>query len=269
MKIDCLTDYEKVIRRSNNVLDSILYADSTSKFKITKQKDGGYPAVITISGYLSEDLDNRLDWEHSVRTSFPDREWFHIEWNSQKYPFKNLTSNKLIIPLEFETVKKSKILSHFLEFKVIKIIINNSWHLAVRNSKHAGRLLGKSLVSCDNKQFILVGHSLGARVIHNCLEYISEQKGMSNVIDIHLLGGAVSNREKKWKRVSMAVMGNAYNYFSRNDSVLRELYSTIMIDDYPVGLSPVESHKFRNVDSSKFISGHTEYIRNFHIIRHK
>ena len=273
MQIDCISEYEKIVKRfSGKDYNHPFFSDSTDKFKITKHKEGIYPAIVTISGFWSEDEDNKLNWQNSISNAFPNHEWFHIEWNTQKAPLKKYNLDKV-----FKANSNNKVQGLFIKFasfsrkylSIVHILINNDWHLAVRNSRHTGRFLGDIMSACGHKEFILIGHSLGARVIHNCLEHISKKGITTNIKDVYLLGGAVSSRNSKWKSAMESIQNNAYNYYSKNDIVLREAYASIMIDDYPVGLNKVSLEKFINIDSSKYISGHTEYIPNFHIIKNK
>lgn len=51
-------------------------SDSIDKFKITKHRDGKYPAIITISGWRTQDKDNRKDWEESILKAFTGKSFF-------------------------------------------------------------------------------------------------------------------------------------------------------------------------------------------------
>ncbi|WP_366182957.1 DUF726 domain-containing protein [Flavobacterium ovatum] len=194
-------------------LKNIFLSDSIDKFKITKHRDGNYPAIITISGFTSEDKDNRKDWEKSVLRIYPDREWFHLEWNSKKIPFDKIPMATMPDVLEIDESPKPKYFK-YLKYIVYRtniiantadILLNNYWHGAVRNSKNTGECLAKVLSACNKKEFILVGHSLGARIIYNCLNHINKKELKSNISEIHLLGGAVGSNPKKWVSASLVV----------------------------------------------------------------
>ncbi len=104
-------------------------------------------------------------------------------------------------------------------------------------------------------------------MIFNCLEHIRITNKETNIIDVHLLGGAVNSRKAKWKKTRGTVKNKFYNYYSNNDDILRLLYSSAMIDRYPIGLKEINLIPFENVDSSIDISGHTEFIPNFYKIK--
>ncbi|MFV8366207.1 DUF726 domain-containing protein [Flavobacterium sp. XS1P27] len=292
MVIDCISDYKKILNQNQktNPLKDMFLSDSIDKFKITKHRDGNYPAIITISGWRSQDKDNRKDWEKSILRLYPDREWFHLEWNSEKIPVidKTLMTNMPSTNIEIE---KPKINIKFIKraFGVATVItatifpvsvivpivakginysglLNNYWHSAVRNSKATGDCLAQVLYACKKKDFILVGHSLGARVIFNCLTYLSEKSLSSNIIEVHLLGGAVGNNSKKWSKMSLGVKNSIYNYFSDHDKVLKNAYRATMLSAKPIGLNEISNKKVINKNSTWLIKGHTEYIQNFHLI---
>jgi hypothetical protein len=281
MRIQCISEYKNILsefKKSRN-LNDLIFLKSIDKFKITKHSEGAYPAIISISGFLSEDEDNRMNWENSILELYPNNEWFHLEWNTQKLPFrKQKLSGQIEVYDPYRSdntfISYSKFIKKVMLFvnpyvTFAHLILNNWWHLTLRNSKITGILLAQILHYCDIKSFILVGHSLGARVIHNCLEEITTRELNANIQEIHLLGGAVNSRNAKWEKASNSVRGRIFNYHSDKDSILKFFYSTIMIDRFPIGLKPVELSKFENIDVSSVILDHTEYISNFHKIKVK
>lgn len=287
MIIDCISDYKKILNQNQKTYTTkdMFLSDSIDKFKITKHRDGNYPAVITISGWRSQDKDNRKDWEESILEAFPDREWFHLEWNSEKIPFadKALKTNMPSADVEINKPKaRNKFIKGLISLTTViagtivpvvavglnsKKILNNYWHIAVRNSKVTGECLAKVISSCQKKEFILVGHSLGARVIFNCLNHLYENQLNSNIFEVHLLGGAVGSNSEKWSQKSLLVKNNIYNYFSNNDIVLKTSYRASMLSLSPIGLTKMNNKKAINKDSTHLIKGHSEYIKNFHFLK--
>lgn len=273
----CITEFEKFNQDfdSRTVLERIIFRDSTDKFKITKHREGKYPAVITISGFLTEDKANYKNWESSITNIYPDREWFHVEWDCKKVPEKaQKIFNKILEIKKTSYFKDSKTvgvlpLNLYSYLSIPYLLINNWWHLAIRNSKHAGKMLGKRILACPDKEFILIGHSLGARVIFNCLEHIKGSKKETPIKEVHLLGGAVNSRKAKWNKTERTVRDKIYNYYSENDSILKLCYRAAMIDRFPIGLQKIDLPYFENIDSSFDISGHSEYTPNFHHLRWK
>ncbi|MFH6970886.1 DUF726 domain-containing protein [Flavobacterium petrolei] len=293
MIIDCISDYKTILNQNpkTNPLKEMFLSDSIDKFKITKHRDGNYPAIITISGWRSQDKDNRKDWEKSILRLYPDREWFHLEWNSNKLPIfdngpkPNSPDMPKMPSTDTETKKvDNKFIKRLLRITTVIVasvvpvapvvsvvfnsnnLLNNYWHRAVRNANETGNCLAKVLNACEKKDFILVGHSLGARVIFNCLSYLNQNTLYSNIIEIHLLGGAVGSNPKKWSKISLLVKNNIYNYFSDNDSVLKNAYRISMLSTQPIGLGEIVNKKVININSTRLIKRHIDYIPNFHLL---
>lgn len=277
MKINCISEFEKINQDPNSktILERIILHSSNDKFKITKHREGKYPAVITISGFLTEDDENYKNWESSIKNIYPDREWFHVEWNCKKIPekvknvfnkileSKKATYSTRVTPMSLLPLNLNPYLS------IPYFLINNWWHSAVRNSKHAGKKLASTFLACPNKEFILIGHSLGARVIFNCLEHMKRSRKETCIKEVHLLGGAVNSRKAKWNKTQSTVKDKVYNYYSGNDSILKICYSAAMIDRYPIGLKSIDLPYFENIDSTFDILGHFEYTPYFYKLKSK
>lgn len=115
-------------------------------------------------------------------------------------------------------------------------------------------------------KFILVGHSLGCRVISSCLEELSITN-YREVSEIHLLGGAIGNNEDRWNRVKKPVSGNIYNYSCQNDNVLKTLYKVgTFFASKPIGTHPIEIGGVVNIDVTESVSGHMDYKNKAHTI---
>lgn len=268
LKINCISEYEKIVllNLKNPKKSSDFFEIATDKFKITKHKQGFNPVVITISGFTSEDEENFSFWENQISKQYPNNSWYHLEWNSEKY--LNIFNYKTE-PTRIEKIVKNLVLltSYGRSYYLAKWIANNIWHKAVRNSKKAGELLAEVLHSSKQQEFILIGHSLGARLIFNCLTYSHENNLETNIHEIHLLGGAVTNDIKKWKVLEPQIKSKIYNYYSKNDYILTFLYKIGELSFSPVGLGPIQTEKVDNRDVGRIIKGHTQYIPKFNTVK--
>ena len=142
------------------------------------------------------------------------------------------------------------------------------WWQAQKNSIDASDMLTELIFSSSNKSFILFGFSLGANVIRHSLGKLGQTK-KRNIIEVNLLGGATTN-SKDWITCLPPVSGKIYNYFSKNDDILKTLYKVGSGFDDPIGLSPIKilSNKIVNVDVSNYVGGHGDYISNYFKFRH-
>ncbi|WP_257879069.1 TMCO4 family protein, partial [Vibrio parahaemolyticus] len=132
------------------------------------------------------------------------------------------------------------------------------WESATRNTEKAGYLLSRHIDRSEG-QFILMGHSLGAKVIYHCLE---SMKMTDKVVSSVLFGGAIE-KDVKWQNLlSKHSQMNILNAYSSNDSVLKKLYPFGSKMSNPIGLCPIElscPDRLINIDMSEVVSGHTKY----------
>jgi len=144
-------------------------------------------------------------------------------------------------------------------------IANNPWSVAMVKAEQTGVLLSDIIARTD-KQFILCGHSLGARVIYKTLAQLST-KNKKYILDVHLLGGAISSDKKSWKEAKGAVSGKIVNYWSSNDYILATMYKlgTFFLSS-PIGRNKIEVSGIMNIDTTSVVGGHTEYVKNFSTI---
>ena len=78
------------------------------------------------------------------------------------------------------------------------------------------------------------------------------------------MGGAIGNNIDDWKKAKNAVSGKIYNYYTKNDKILTYVYrpASFFLSE-PIGLNPIKGiNDIINIDTSNFVSGHTEYKQN-------
>jgi hypothetical protein len=122
MKIQCPSEYELITNPKKNFftkLKNLSPLISNDNFKIKKIKDGKYPAIVTVNGFLTEKNDVHKDWEQSLHKLYPENIWFQIEWESQN-KFKSFASIFLYGP---------------------KGWMHNPWKIALKNSEKVGNAL--------------------------------------------------------------------------------------------------------------------------------
>src|SRR5207245_8485896 len=56
------------------------YLSHVEDFDIYKVREGRRPAIITVNGFLSQRGEAHQGWMAGIDSSFPDREWYHVEW---------------------------------------------------------------------------------------------------------------------------------------------------------------------------------------------
>ncbi|EKO3817286.1 DUF726 domain-containing protein [Vibrio harveyi] len=228
--------------------------------RLTKVTEGNKLNIIVVNGFLSEGDRNCSDWLSLIEHAYPHHTVEHYDWEAC-----NTTSS--LINLLASDFSKS-----FLDIVFDGATLNNSscllkstvevglkqWESAMRNTEKAGFLLSRHIDRSEG-QFILMGHSLGAKVIYHCLE---SMKMTDKVVSSVLFGGAVE-KDVKWEGLlSKHSQMNILNGYSSNDSVLKKLYPFGSKMSNPIGLCPIEvsySRRLCNIDMSEVVSGHTKY----------
>lgn len=267
--------------RYGAVISNSYYGDIDG-FEIVRVKPGIQPTIICIDGFLSEDDKEAPEaWLKGIYKKYPDNEVYHVRWESKR--LRDLASS--VSFLSGKQAVKSGVFSAAMSAskaaagKIAPLgaafqalgLATNPWSVASLKAYQTGALLADIIARTD-KEYILVGHSLGSRVIYSCLSALSKSQNYINTV--HLLGGAVNNTcdedakedSVNWLELHKCVSGNIINYYSENDSVLKWLYTAgealrLEIGD-PIGRNKISCDRIINVDVSEYIDGHTEYKGN-------
>ncbi|HCG7970880.1 TPA: DUF726 domain-containing protein [Vibrio parahaemolyticus] len=248
------------------------YFGSVKDFNIIKVRDGVGPAVIFINGFLSQKNQDASDWLEGTKDKYPNNPCYLVTWESSVlYDLGTLIGSgtgkksmeKYLAYCAKKASKKNAAKVGPLGWaSILTDLIDNPWHVAMAKSSMTGILLADIIARTNHKDgFILMGHSLGSRVIYYCLGALST-KAECFVNDVHLFGGAIDGSEKAdWESKKSAVKGTVNNYYSKNDDVLKYLFKTanIGLAGSPIGLGNVICSDSNNNDVSDDVLGHMLY----------
>ena len=142
--------------------------------------------------------------------------------------------------------------------------IDNVWGTTMDKAKRGGALLARTLMdrAQGGRPVILVGMSLGARMVFACLEELDRagEAGRGLVHHAVLVGAPCASDAARWAAVRRAVAGRLVNAYSRNDWLLAALTRfTHWGAGSAAGLAPVECAGVRNVDLSNARAGRGDY----------
>ena len=254
---DYLLEIENYADRNNINLDlefeKMFAFENINFIQINK---GIEPVIICIDGFLTEN-ENGQRWIENLPDDYKKHTILYLKWESQT--FLDM-AKKLFTPHLEKLLGKSYVT--ILGKAILDII--NVWSTATKNAEKAGKNLA-GLIHKEKKDFILIGHSLGSRVIHSCLENLS-LTDKCNIIDVYLLGGAVKNDYSSWINESELIKGNIYNFLSEKDKVLQLLYkigegSSLKFNN-PIGRNIINVNEIKNINASHLIDGHMVYHEN-------
>lgn len=259
------------------------YFGNIDGFDVELIKRGAGPKVIFIDGFLTQHESKSSDWTRSLGTIYPNNSWYHLKWESKRlYDIGkhfgghgvNAAANALLAKWAAQASKEAakKVGGPAAWALTLAGLVNNPWSIASAKAAQTGVLLADIIARTDD-QYILCGHSLGARVIYYTLESL-RTKNNCFIGTIHLLGGAVGNQEEEWQQAANAVNQVIHNYHSDNDKILEIMYDKIhrvgFFGSSPIGRYPIPGSdpRIQNHDVTQFVSGHRAYKDNFHRFAH-
>ena len=143
-----------------------------------------------------------------------------------------------------------------------KDVAANPWTVAKTRAGMTGAVLADLIARTDEPAFVLVGHSLGARVMATAAQLLGTTAWMRPKLeDVHLLGAAVG-RQGRLAHAQRRVTGTVWNYWSSNDSVLKYLYAVGSVGERAAGQGGFETKfpKIKNRNVSRSVDGHSAYF---------
>ncbi|RKO98790.1 hypothetical protein CXG81DRAFT_15443, partial [Caulochytrium protostelioides] len=142
-------------------------------------------------------------------------------------------------------------------------LMDNPWGIGLSKAKKAGRLLADTLMQNvqGSRPVTLIGFSLGARVIFNCLEELAAHNAYGLVESCYIYGCPVMAGTQEWRRVTSVVAGRFVNGYLQNDWVLGVLYrASNAAWNTVAGLRPImDVPGVENLCLDGIINGHLEY----------
>lgn len=248
------------------------YVRGDKSFKIELLRDGtGAPAIIA-RGFTTE---KSIDWWQAVdfvEQTYPDSPIYLLNWGSKELADVAFLLGKAgagqagkvaMAGLAKRAGKKAMAkLNPILPVAIAADVAKNPWHVARVRADKTGVILADILARYDG-DVILVGHSLGGRVMATAAQAASTSRKKSRIRDIRLAGAAIGTKFD-WDAVGQTATGVVVNYFSGNDSVLKLLYKAAEFGSVAVGLAGTGStaSNVHDVDVSDVVPDHSAYWLN-------
>ncbi len=248
----------KMINKNFNQLEDFYESEN---FKIKKIKNGKGRKIIFINGFLAGNSDKIDDWKSELVKIYPSNPLYYIIWDGNiNIGFGELS---LIARNAFKVAENTGVLGKAVLATSLGLSsAYSSWSVASVKSYKIGVLLA-NILTRSKDEYILCGHSLGARVIYYALESLAIKD--EKIIDtVHLLGGAVGSDKESWEKAKGAVRKKIYNYKSDNDDILALMYKLgTFFTSSPIGRNSIDVRGIKNIDVSDIVDGHTKYKENF------
>jgi pimeloyl-ACP methyl ester carboxylesterase len=245
------------------------YAGDDPSFSIELVREGVGSPVVFATGFLTQGRSAWDQWRRLVDERYPDAPVYQVHWGAKE--LRDLTgllvSNGGKAAVRAVLVQGAKRGSKAFGLPGIGWVLGahsvatNPWTVAKTRAGMTGAALAGLLSRTLEGPYVLMGHSLGARVMVTAARTLATQSGPPRVESMHLLGAAVG-RKGDWRSLEEAVNGTVWNYWSANDNVLRWLYALAERGEKPVGHEGFQSKfsriKDRNV--SRHVSDHSAYV---------
>lgn len=250
------------------------YVRTDGSFGFEKLSDGDDTTVIFANGFLSEGTEGWGDWEQLVGKRYPEATVHRLTWGAKE--LKSLTSLASAASATRLTEVAAKNVASQATRSAGRLLgplggaftaaslAKNPWHVARTRATMTGTVLADAIVRSDLRSVVLVGFSLGARVMTATAESLATRHDEAPRIEaMHLLGGAVGTHQA-WHAIETAVDDRIWNYWSTNDKVLRYLYRFGEGGTKAIGCEgiPATSGKVKNVDVSRLVRSHKGHLRS-------
>lgn len=246
------------------------YVGTDRSFAIERVREGVGTPVVFATGFLTEGHSGWGDWQRLVNTRYADAPVYQVHWGAKE--LKDLSAllstssvkaaaHALLVQGAKRGSKAFGLLPGIGWVLAGHGVAANPWTIAKTRASMTGALLAELLARTVEGPYVLMGHSLGARVMVTAAQALGTRPGPPRLESMHLLGAAV-DRKGDWRSLQDAVAGTVWNYWSAEDSVLHWLYRLAEGGQEAAGNKGFGSRlpriKDRNV--SRLVSGHFRYV---------
>lgn len=249
------------------------YVSADDSFAIERLQDGTGTPVIFITGFMTEKDTEWEDWGSLIRARYPEAPIYRLRWGAKelaaltallgggvaKESVRQLLVKKALTATAEAVGKIGPLAAMFAAAD----LVSNPWSVAHARAGMTGAALA-DLIKRTDQDYVLVGHSLGARVAVTAAQALGTNPDEAPRIEsMHLLGAAVDD-SGDWQSLNNAVSDTIWNYWSRNDKVLGLAYKAARVGGIAVGQAGFRSGfaRIRDRDVSKQVPSHSAYVSN-------
>ncbi|MCG9640051.1 TMCO4 family protein [Vibrio sp. Isolate34] len=225
-------------------------------YSFTTIREGIEPIICVINGFMSESASDVEDWLSIIDVLYPNNKVVHFSWPAGNLKNMLFDDESAMKPGVAASLLRSNPLG--LGVSVVIDRVAGRWRKSLKNAEKAGQFLANHINQSQEK-FVLMGHSLGARVSYYALDDLSRYGAIESAI---LFGGAITHTGE-WQKILQRNKDLwICNNYSHNDSVLKFLYKVgTLFTNRPIGLNRIKAthpHLY-NFNTSEYVSGHTAY----------
>ena len=253
------------------------YVREDKSFRIELLRSGDGVPVVVCNGFLSEGSSGWGEWKELISNRYPDSPVYKLHWGAKELKDLGILAGYGSVKIAAPTALKSAAMSATKQGgkKLLPVgpalfaseLAKNPWHVAKSRADKTGVILADLLARTKAPKYVLVGHSLGARVMAIAAESLGTNQEAPRLEAVHLTGAAIG-ANSDWDALVAGVDDAVYNYFSTNDKVLKYLYTVAMGGQKAAGqagFNPCPS-KLKNIDVSSKVERHSDYYTKVKLI---
>ena len=245
------------------------YAGADKSFRIELVRPGSGTPVLFAQGFLTEAQSGWESWRPLIEARYPEGPVYQVHWGAKELEDLGVlvASGATIVAVRKVLVngakKGSKAFGSLSGLGTVLMageVAANPWTVAKTRAGMTGAVLADLIARTDQGPFVLLGHSLGARVMVSAAQALGTLPE-PRIDSMHLLGAAVG-RGGDWGTLEKAVASGVWNYHSSRDQVSRLLYKLAERGECAVGHTGFKT-KFRSVrdrDVTRSVGSHSGYI---------
>lgn len=251
------------------------YTSADKSFAIERVREGVGAPVVFASGFLTEGLSSWSDWQPLIDSAYPDAPVYQVRWGSKELADLGalVASTGAAAVVKKWLVQGARRGGKKLGFPGLGWVlaahglVTNPWTVARARAEMTGAALAALISRSEEAPYVLMGHSLGARVMVSAAQALAGADGRARVESIHLFGAAVA-REGDWRNLDASVEQAVWNYWSSNDAVLKILFRLAELGKTPVGAAGFTSKfpRIRDRNMSRRVAAHSDYLRGVKLV---
>ncbi|MCG7448812.1 TMCO4 family protein [Corynebacterium aurimucosum] len=249
------------------------YIGEDDSFDIQCVRKGSGTPVLIARGFTTE---KKLDWRTEVKAveaAYPDSPIYLVTWGSKEMlelagflaPGAGFAGGAVLKGMVKHASKNLAKKAGPAGFALGALdLVKNPWTVAVNRANKTAMTLAAIIQRSNLESVVLVGHSLGGRVMLNLATALAGAAGTDNEVRVeavHLLGAAIG-QDKGWDSVGEALSGAVHNYHSQNDKVLGYLYPAAMGGRKAIGFEGLDASFAVNHDVTEAVKSHSAYYEN-------
>ena len=253
------------------------YLGEDNSFDIKRVRKGNGTPVLVARGFTTE---KDPDWRKEIRaveSAYPNSPIYLVEWGNKERrelvaflsPGVGAAGGAALKGVVKRASKKIAKRANPAGLALGAVdLVSNPWHTAVNRANKTALALAAILQRADLESVVLVGHSLGGRVMLNlatALAGTSDAEQRVQVEAVHLLGAAIGP-DRQRDQYGEHFAGVIHNYHSDKDNVLGYLYPAAMLGSKPIGFKGAEAPFVENHDVSDVVQSHSDYYEKVKLV---